>query len=89
MPREFGEGLEGIRLPETAGKYTPYNSHQRDIQAYIFASFPRHSISTPTFLFMEGKGGIIEFIFLVRQDFFLMRRRNDFQKVAKYIWGTF
>ena len=80
MPGEFGEGLEGISLPETAGKHTPYNSRQRDIQACIFASFPRHSITTPTFLFMQGKGGIIELIFLVKQDFFLLHGRNDFQK---------
>lgn len=51
-----------------------------DIQACIFASFPRHSITTPTFLFMQGKGGIIEFVFLVKQIFFLLHRRNYFQK---------
>lgn len=80
MPADFGEGLEGTRLPETAGKHNPYNSRQWDIQAYIFASFPRRSLTTPTFLFMQGKGGIIELIFSVKQEFFPISQKEWFPK---------
>lgn len=81
MSGKFGERLEEICLPETVGKHTRYNSQQWiSKHAFIFASFPRHSITTPTFLFMQGKGGIIEFVFLVKQIFFLLHRMNDFQK---------
>lgn len=40
---------------------------------------------------MQGKGGIIEFIVLVKQDFFPIARKELIPKgeVAKYIWGAF
>lgn len=40
---------------------------------------------------MQGMGGIVEFVFLVKQLFFPIAQKEWFSKeeVAKYIWGTF
>lgn len=74
----LGERLEVISLLETADKHTPYNNWQEDTQACSSASFPRHSITIPTFLFMQGKSGITELMFLHKQHIFPVV--HDFQK---------